>query len=177
MSRVFVVSIAVALVVLAAGAASATYVRWNGGLGFYGNGLGLQAEVGVAYSFGMGHLSAGGSSARIERVRLHGAPSGIALVGSVVSRRSLGLGIAQGFPPRGDWVPVASIRPARDSVVPAHHWLDLAIGLRAVRPGRFRISGVDVLYRLNWHGIELRRRAHVGSEIVVCAPKPCQYSA
>ena len=38
-----------------------------------------------------------------------------------------------------------------------------------VGPVAFAAPGPDVLYRERWHGIELRRRAHVVLQVVGCA--------
>jgi len=45
----------------------------------------------------------------------------------------------------------------------------MVVGLWATAPGTFSVRGIDVLYRERWHGVELRRKAHVGVEVQGCA--------
>jgi hypothetical protein len=45
----------------------------------------------------------------------------------------------------------------------------MVAGLRATAPGTFSVRGIDVFYREHWHGLDLRRRAHVGVEVQGCA--------
>jgi hypothetical protein len=158
------------LVIVVVAAAVAWFVRWPGGLGSYGNNLAAKTPVGGVYSFGMNTVATGPWSARIEEVRLHRAPPGVKLVGAVLYYGSgcFAGGVVHRFPPCKS----RSRLPARNAVVPAHHTLLLWIGVRVLRPGRFRVSGVDVLYRMRWNGLQLRRRAHIGNEIDVCAPRP-----
>jgi hypothetical protein len=164
------VVVAVLVVLVAVAAAAAMFVRWPGGLESYGNAVAAQMSVGGVSSFGMGTVTAGDWSVRVEEVRLHGAPRGVALVGAILyyGNGCVGFGVIRGFPPCKS----KSRLPARNAVVPAHHRFLLWVGVRVPQAGRFRVFGVDVLYRMRWHGIELRRRAHIGSELDLCAPRP-----
>lgn len=161
---------AVFVVLVAVAVAAALFVRWPGGLGSYGDALGAKMPVGGVYAFGMDTVTTGDWSVRVEDVRLHGAPPGVELVGAFLyyGNGCFGGGVTPKFPPCS----TRSRPPARNAVVPAHRRYLLWIGLRVVRAGRFRVHGVDVLYRMRWHGLELRRRAHIGNEIDLCAPRP-----
>ena len=55
------------------------------------------------------------------------------------------------------------------AVVPAHAEFQMVVGLRATARGTFSVRGVDVLYHESWHGLDLRRKAHIGVEIQGCA--------
>jgi hypothetical protein len=156
-----------------AGVAAATLVCWDGDLGHRysgGSAVGVPMVRGSDYSFGVGAVTAGDSSVRVEDVRLRGASRGVDLVGAVLYPTGcFGTGAARGFPPcRSE-----RHEPARDAKVPAHRQYLLIVGLRSKRPGAFRVFGADVLYRTRWHGIELRKRAHIGNEIDLCSPAPC----
>jgi hypothetical protein len=156
-----------ALLVLGAGAAvAATQIRLNGGLGLYGNWVGVPLRIGAPFSIGMGELNAG-HRVRIESVRLDHPTRGVVLVGSVVhSPGDGGIGSDRGFPPAS----LRALTRAADGVVlPAHTAVELVVGIRATELGAFRVHGVDVLYRERWHGIDVRRRAHVGIEVGGCA--------
>jgi hypothetical protein len=157
---------AVLVALLVAAAAGATRVRWHGGLASYGNAVGVPMRVGAPFSVGMAELNAGGQ-VRIESVRLDHPTPGIVLVGALVHVIGHGMvGAERAFPPT---FPRVQMRPAVGAVLRAHARTVLVVGLRATRPGPFRVHGVDVLYREQWHGIELRRLAHVGVEVDVCA--------
>lgn len=166
MLRRLVLAIAVLLVLGAAAAAAATQIRWNGGLGLYGNWVGVPVRIGAPFSIGMGELSAG-HRVRIESVRLDHPTRGVVLVGSLVhSPGDGGIGSDRGFPPASLRAPT---RAADGVVLPAHTAVELVVGIRATELGAFRVHGVDVLYRERWHGIDVRRRAHVGIEVGGCA--------
>ena len=165
-SRWFVVA-GLAALVLAAGAAAATLVRWDGSLGYgYGNGVGMPVRVGQAFSVGMTELRPA-RRVRIEAVRLHGPRGSVRLVGALVlPEGGGGVGTAGNFPPH---FPRVKMRPAVDAVVPAHSRVQLVVGLRATGRGSFSVRGIDVLYRERWHGLSLRRRAHTGVQVQGCA--------
>jgi hypothetical protein len=150
------------LVVLVAGVAIATQVRWPGGLGSYGNRVGLPVRVDAPFSIGMGAIDAK-RPIRIEAVRLHDASGGVVLHGALVSTEH-GMVVRRGFPP---WSHGA--HSAEGAVVPAHVPVTLLVGLRATRPGDFFVDGVDILYRERWFGVDVRRRAHFGLQAVGCA--------
>lgn len=60
------------LLALVGAAAAATFIRWNGGLGYgYGNGIGIPVRVGQPFSIGMTVLKPD-REVRIEGVQLHG---------------------------------------------------------------------------------------------------------
>lgn len=163
------VAVVLAALVLAT-AAGATRVRWHGGLDSYasGNSVGLAMAVDAPFSVGMGVLRASGGRVRIESVRLHGASPGLELVGSLVHDTGRGMvGSDRAYPPT--FPRSMPKRPAAGAVIPAHTGLVFVVGMRATWPGDFRAYGVDVLYRQRWHGIEIRRRAHLGVEVNVCA--------
>lgn len=165
--RLVVLVAAIVLLALAGAAAAATLIRWNGGLGYgYGNGVGIPVRLGQSFSIGMTDLRPA-RRVRIEAVRLHGPNGGIRLVGVVVlPPGSGGVGTDRQFPPR---YPHVKMRPAVGTVVPAHARVEMIIGLQATNRGAFSVRGVDVFYREHWHGLDLRRRAHVGVEIQGCA--------
>jgi hypothetical protein len=147
---------------------TASQVRWNGQLDQYGNAVGGPVRVGSPFSVGMSKLQAGGRI-RIESVRLSRPTRGVVLVGALVHPMGNGMvGIEERFPPT---VPSMGIRPANGAVVPPHTPVILVVGMRATRAGAFRVHGVEVLYREHWHGIEVRRRSHVGIEVVGCAAR------
>jgi hypothetical protein len=162
---VVVAAIAVAVVSIILFAA----VRWNGSLGHAysaGSGLSMPVRPSRPFTIGVDELSAPGRF-RIESVRLHGSPRGAALVGAVLHDGAHGMvGAERRFPPTSLDV---TLRPARGAVVPAHTKVVLEIGIVVAHPVRVRIEGVDVLYRVRWHGIDVPRRAHVGSQAFVCA--------
>jgi hypothetical protein len=158
---------AVVLLALAGTAAAAAFIRWNGGLGYgYGNGIGVPVRVGEPFSIGMTAVQPE-RDVRIEAVRLHDPRGRVRLVGvGVLPPGSPGVGSDRGFPP--EHVPV-KLRPAVGAVIPANAESQLVVGLRATARGTFSVRGVDVLYRVRWHGLELRRKAHVGVEVQGCA--------
>lgn len=156
------------MAVLGGGAAvAATQVRWGGGLGRgYGNAVGVPVRIGEPFSIGMTELQAG-HRVQIESVRLDHPTRGVVLVGALVYPLDSGMvGSDRRFPPTFPPVPK---RAADGAVLPAHTAVGLVVGIRATGPGAFRVHGVDVLYRERWHGIDVRRRAHVGVEVAGCA--------
>lgn len=158
--------VAACVAVLVASAAAATRIRWGGELAGYGNAVGLPVRVGSSFSIGMSELQADGRI-RIESVRLERPTRGVMFVGALVHPTGHGMvGSERHFPPT---FPSVRMRPAAGAVVPARMPVILVVGMRATRPGAFRVHGVDVLYREYWHGIDVRRHAHVGVEVVGCA--------
>lgn len=166
MLRRTVIAVAIGVLLLAGTAVAATRVRWSGHLGQYGNGVGLPVPVGAPFSVGMTELQAG-NRVRIESVRLHRASRSIVLVGARVYREGEGeVGYERRFPPR---FPPVKMRSADGAVVLAGTTTLLVVGMRATHPGGFRIHGFDVFYRERWHGIDVKRKAHVGVVITGCA--------
>jgi hypothetical protein len=159
-----------AALVLAAGVAAASQVRWNGSIGHYGGAaIGVPTQVGKPFTVGAVDLEAHHGRVRIESIRLLGADPGLVLVGTLTHGSSRGsIGAELRFPPSRR---LPELRPAVGSVVPAHRELTLLVGLRATKVGSFRLRGVEVLYREEWHGLELRRSARAGFEIDVCAQR------
>ena len=166
MAKRLVITISIVAVVAAA-AVTATQARWSGGLGGrYGNSVGVPTRVGVPFSVGMIQLRAR-HRVRIESVRLHQPSVGVAYLGAGVHPANRGMvGTARGFPPS---FPRVRMRRASGTVIPAGTTLLLVIGLRATHVGGFRVRGVDLLYRERWHGIDIRRKAHIGVEVDGCA--------
>jgi len=166
MRRRALIAIAIGLALVTGAVVAATQVRWRGDLGGYGNGEGLAVRVGKPFSIGLTELHAG-NRIRIESVRLHQPSTGISLVGALVY--PTGKGEVSGerrFPPTFPPVPM---RPAEGVVVLAGRTTLLVVGMRATRLGVFRVHGFDVFYREHWHGIDIRRKAHVGVEVDGCA--------
>jgi len=151
-------------------AAASLFVRVPGGLGSYEHELSAKMPVGGVYSFGMGTVTTDKFEVRVEEVRLHGAPEGVELAGAFLYYNSgcYGGGVVKHYPPCAS----RSRVPARNAVVPPNRRYLLWIGLRVPHAGSFRVPGVDVLYRVRWHGVDVRRQAHIGNEVDVCAPRP-----
>ena len=151
-------------------AAVSLFVRVPGGLGSYEHELAAKMPVGGVYSFGMGTVTTDKFSVEVEEVRLHDPPEGVELAGALLYYNSgcYGGGVVKHYPPCASRSRVG----AQGAVVPADRRYLLWIGLRVLRAGSYRVSGVDVLYRMRWHGVEVRREAHIGNEIDVCAPRP-----
>ena len=162
-----VLAAAVLLLALVGAAAATTFIRWNGGLGYgYGSGVGVPVRVGKPVSIGMTVLKPGGE-VRIEAVRLHDPRGPVRFVGvGVLPPGSVGVGSDGYFPPKH---PAVRLRPAVGAVIPAHAGVQMIVGLQATARGTFSVRGIDVLYRERWHGVELRRKAHVGVEVQGCA--------
>jgi len=125
--------------VVAAAAVTATQARWSAGLGGR-YGNSVGVPTRVGVPFSVGMIQLRARHrVRIESVRLHQPSVGVAYLG------------------------------AGGTVVPAGTTLLLVIGLRATHVGGFRVRGVDLLYRERWHGIDIRRKAHIGVEVDGCA--------
>jgi hypothetical protein len=123
-------------------------------------------RIGEPFSIGLIELRPG-HRVRIESVRLHRPTRGVALVAARVYPLGRGMvGSDRRFPPT---FPPVAMRAADEAVLSAHTAVGLVVGIRATDPGAFRVHGVDVLYRERWHGIDVRRRAHVGVEVDGCA--------
>lgn len=161
------IAISIAAAVLAAAAVTATQARWSGGLGgAYGNSVGVPTRVGVPFSVGMIELEAR-HRVWIESVRLHHPSLGVVSLGAVVHSPSRGMvGTALGFPPS---FPRVAMHRAGGAVISAGTTVLLVVGIRATHVGGFRVRGVDLLYRERWHGIDIRRKAHIGVEVDGCA--------
>ena len=158
----YVVFGALALALVVAPVA-ATQVRWNGSLGHgYGNSVGIPLRAGQSFSVGMTAIDTS-RDVRIESVRLHRPSGGIVLLGARVGRQ--GVGAVLGFPPNSPRMPLAAV----GAVIPAHANVLLVVGLRATKPGIFRVRGVDVRYRERWSGVEVKRLTHTGMLVVGCA--------
>jgi hypothetical protein len=152
--------------VLFASAAAAMRMRWSGDLGGYGSAVGMPVHAGSAFSVGMSQLKADGRI-RIESVRLERPTRGITFAGALVHPSGYGMvGAERQFPPT---FPRVRMRAAEGAVLPARTPVVLVVGMRTTRPGAFRVHGVKVHYWERWHGIDVRRRAHVGVEVVGCA--------
>jgi len=123
----------------------------------------MPVRVGTPFSVSMTLLRPG-RRVSIDSVRLNSPTGGVVLVGTLVGGRSMSF--ERAFPPQSVG---RRLRTATGAVVPARTRSILVLGLRATRPGPFRVRGADVLYRERWHGIDLRRRAHVGVEVDGCA--------
>src|SRR3954468_24114864 len=144
------VALVALLVVLAAGvAAVATAVRLNGGLGGrYGSGIAMPVRVGAPFSVGEIELRAP-NRIRIEDIRLHHAADGVVLAGARIYPLRRGMvGSAGGFPPKTPRVPMTR---AVGAVLHPSARVGLVIGIRVTQPGKYRIRGIDVLYRERWH--------------------------
>jgi hypothetical protein len=158
--------VAACVAVLVASAAAATRVRWSGELGSYGNAVGMPVRVGSSFSVGMGELRPDGRI-QVESVRLNRPTRGVELVGALLHPSGRGMtGAETQFPPT---IPNVGMEQADGAVVSPETPAALVVGIRATRPGAFRVHGVEVLYRERWHGVDVRRRAHVGVEVVGCA--------
>jgi hypothetical protein len=172
MVKRIVLALVCLFVVVGAGAAGATQIRWPGRLDCcgYGNGNGLPVATGSDFTIFMTAFRPR-HRIRIESIRLHHATPGLVLVGALVltdwGKNGLA-GAERRFPPREQ---AGVLRSARGVVIPAHKRVAIQVGLRAVRDGSFRAEGIDVLYREHRFGIDLRRHAHVGTEVDVCARK------
>ena len=163
-----VVTAIVAIVV--AGFVATMFVRVPGGLASYGSEVRAKMPVGDVYSFGMGPITTGKVPVRVEDVRLHDPPPGVEIVGAFLyyGNGCYGGGVAGKYPPCAS----RSRVPARNGIVPAHRRYLLWVGVRVKRHGHFRVSGVDVRYRMRFPALELRRTAHIGNEMDICAPRP-----
>ena len=149
-------------VALVATPVAGTQVRWQGSLGHgYGNAVGIPMRAGQSVSVGMTAIDTS-RDVRIESVRLHRPSAGIVLVGARVGRQ--GVGAVLGFPPTSPRMPL----PAVGAVIPAHANVLLVVGLRATKPGTFRVRGIDVRYRERWPGVEVKRLTHTGTLVVGC---------
>jgi hypothetical protein len=166
MLRRLVLAVAVVALLSACAAAAAMQVRWSGGLGSYGNVVGMPVRIRASFSVGMAQLKAE-RRVQIESVRLDHPTPGLVLVGALVYPLRRGMVGSDGrFPPT---YPRVRMRAADGVVLPTHTAVGLVVGIRPTALGAFRVHGLEVLYRERWHGIDVRRRAHVGVEINGCA--------
>jgi hypothetical protein len=170
--RVLGLLVSAILAIAVIGFVASMFVRVPGGLASYDSAISAKMPVDGVYAFGMGPLTTGKLPVRVEDVRLHEPPPGVELVGAFLyyGNGCFGAGVIEKYPPCSS----RSRVPARKGVVPAHRRYLLWVGVRVSRPGSFRVRGVDVRYRmrLGGTGLELRRSAHVGNEMDICAPRP-----